>query len=212
MAGRRRFKSRELSPDDLEAEFFGCIATLDELSASFEKGLVESTVYRKQHRSLVKDAYKIRQNLDGTGFNLQTFLERESIAERFPRGAKAVQLLEGDDSVDGEKVAFMPFEKLKRLPQQASEFVSNSIELVDMLRLRTVARVEFLIPALDAMKAVMTDYPGFGEDSSEFKEIVDWLQVLEKKKPSEILEGRVAENLELSATRWLNEFRRKLRS
>ena len=211
MSERSRYRRKSASAEELEATLFGCIATLDELSRSFEEGLVEATVYKKQNRSLLKDAFKARQQLESKGFQLQEFLEREKIAEKYPRGARAMRLLEGGEEIEGELGSTMPFDQMKRLPEQVADFVSNAIELTDMLRLRTVARVEFLLPALDAMAAVIEKYPGFGQDSSMHKEMKDWIQILEKKRASDILDEKMAENLELNTTRWLNEFRRNLR-
>ncbi len=209
------YSSKNKSQLELEAELFSCIATIDNLSHSFTDGILDPGMYRRQLRALIRDAFKARFQLQKKGFDLDSFLNREKVVEKYPYGAEKLRFAEGvapipiDESV--ETVA-MPFSQMKNLPAKSADFVAGAIELIDLLRLGSIARVELIVPNLDEMEDILVDYPGYGSDSETVKEIINWKEMLAVKPPDEILEEGLIKRLEFEAVRWLNSFRRSLRN
>ncbi|NPE08355.1 MAG: hypothetical protein GNW80_08755 [Asgard group archaeon] len=209
------YSSKNKSQIELEAELFSCIATIDNLSHSFTDGILDPGMYRRQLRALIRDAFKARFQLQKQGFDLEGFLARENIVKKYPYGAEKLRFAEGvvpitiDDSV--ETVA-MPFASMKNLPAKSADFVAGAIELIDLLRLGSVARVELIVPNLDEMEAILIDFPGYGKDSEVVEEIKNWKEMLAAKPPDEVLEEGLIKRLEFEAVRWLNGFRRSLRN
>jgi hypothetical protein len=209
------YSSRNKSQLELEAELFSCIATIDNLSKSFADGILDPGMYRRQLRALIRDAFKSRFQLQKKGFDLEGFIQREKIVEKYPYGAEKLRFAEGvvpipiDESVETHA---MPFGQMKSLPAKTADFVAGAIELIDVLRLGSIARVELIVPNLDDMEAILKEYPGFGDDHEYVKEIINWKEMLEAKPPDEVLEEGLIKRLEFEAVRWLNGFRRSLRS
>ncbi len=209
------YSSKNKSQLELEAELFSCIATIDNLSHSFTDGILDPGMYRRQLRALIRDAFKARFQLQKKGFDLDSFLNREKVVEKYPYGAEKLRFAEGvapipiDESV--ETVA-MPFSQMKNLPAKSADFVAGAIELIDLLRLGSVARIELIVPNLDEMEDILADYPGFGSDSETVKEIINWKEMLAVKPPDEVLEEGLIKRLEFETVRWLNSFRRSLRN
>ncbi len=209
------YSSKNKSQLELEAELFSCIATIDNLSHSFTDGILDPGMYRRQLRALIRDAFKARFQLQKKGFDLDSFLNREKVVEKYPYGAEKLRFAEGvapipiDESV--ETVA-MPFSQMKNLPAKSADFVAGAIELIDLLRLGSIARVELIVPNLDEMEDILADYPGYGSDSETVKEIINWKEMLAVKPPDEVLEEGLIKRLEFEAVRWLNSFRRSLRN
>jgi len=200
---------------ELEAELFSCIATIDNLSHSFADGILDPGMYRRQLRSLIRDAFKTRFQLQKKGFDLDSFIEREKIVQKYPYGAEKLRFAEGvapipiDESVE---TFAMPFSDMKILPAKSADFVAGAIELIDLLRLGSVARVDLIVPNLDEMADILINYPGYGKESDIVKEINNWKGMLEAKPPDEVLEEGLIKRLEFEAVRWLNGFRRSLRN
>jgi len=209
------YSSKRKSQIDLEAELASCIATIDILSNNFVNGIIDPGMYRRQIRSLIRDAFKARFQLERTGFNLNKFLEDENIIEKYPYGAEKLRFAEGVSPIplneEIETIA-MPFGQMKNLPAKTADFVAAAIELIDLLRLGSIARVELIVPNLDDMEDILRAYPGFGTDSDAVKEIIQWKKMLEVKPPDEVLDEGLIKRLEFEAVRWLNNFRRSLRS
>jgi len=209
------YSSKRKSKLDLEAELASCIATIDILSNNFVNGIIDPGMYRRQLRSLIRDAFKARFQLERTGFDLDKFLKAEKIIEKYPYGSEKLRFAEGvapyQLSEEVENVA-MPFGQMKDLPAKTADFVAASIELIDLLRLGSIARVELIVPNLDDMEDILRAYPGFGAESEAVKEIIQWKKMLEVKPPDEVLEEGLIKRMEFEAVRWLNSFRRSLRS
>ena len=209
------YSSKNKSQVELEAELFSCIATIDNLSQSFADGILDPGMYRRQLRALIRDAFKARFQLQKKGFDLEGFLARENVVKKYPYGAEKLRFAEGvapitiDESV--ETVA-MPFASMKNLPAKSADFVAGAIELIDLLRLVSVARLELIVPNLDDMEAILKDFPGYGKDSEVVEEINNWKEMLAAKPPDEVLEEGLIKRLEFEAVRWLNGFRRSLRN
>ena len=208
------YSSKNKSQLELEAELFSCIATIDNLSQSFADGILDPGMYRRQLRALIRDAFKSRFQLQRLGFDLDGFLEREAIVQKYPYGAEKLRFAEGVAPIpineEVETVA-MPFQQMNDLPAKSADFVAGAIELIDLLRLKSVARVELIVPNLDDMEAILKGFPGFGSDSEAVKEIINWKEMLEAKPPDEVLDDGLIKRLEFEAVRWLNSFRRSLR-
>jgi hypothetical protein len=209
------YSSKKKSQIELEAELFSCIATIDNLSHSFADGILDPGMYRRQLRSLIRDAFKTRFELQKKGFDLDSFLEREKIVQKYPYGSEKLRFAEGvapipiDESVE---TFAMPFGEMKSLPAKSADFVAGAIELIDLLRLGSVARIDLIVPNLDEMADILIKYPGYGKESDVVKEIDNWKEMLAAKPPDEVLEEGLIKRLEFEAVRWLNGFRRSLRN
>ncbi|MFW9921683.1 MAG: hypothetical protein ACFFDW_00140 [Candidatus Thorarchaeota archaeon] len=206
--------SSKKSQLELEAELFSCIATIDNLSQSFHDGILDPGMFRRQLRALIRDAFKARFQLQKMGFNLDGFLNREDIIKKYPFGAEKLRFAEGVAPItinDNIETVAMPFQQMKNLPAKSADFVATAIELIDLLRLGSVARVELIVPNLDEIEEILIEYPGYGKESEMVKEVQNWKKMIEVKPPDEVLEDGLIKRLELEAVRWLNSFRRALR-
>ena len=85
------------------------------------------------------------------------------------------------------------------------------IELIDLAKLRSVARIDLIVPNLDDILLLLENFPGFGKDYWAYVEIERWRDNLKKESPDKIIDEEMAKNLEYNAVRWLNDFRRRLR-
>lgn len=198
---------KQKDPLEIEADLFAAIATMDKLSGYFDKGYINETLYRRQLKSCINDVYKARIALEQAGFNIQEFVEREKLAEKYPEGLRRLDLAEGLDP-DSEAVDFA---KLKQLPEKTAEFVANIIELIDLLKLRSVARVEYIVPLLDDMYDDLQAFPGMNAEYWSVVEINGWRQELLGEQPSKVLNEESCEKLEFDASRWLNDFRKAIK-
>ena len=111
--------TKQKSQIELEAELYSLIATIDSISKSFADGILDPGMYRRQLRAQIRDAFKTRFQLQKKGFDLESFLEREKIIQKYPFGSEKLKFAEGivpipiDESV--ETIA-MPFDQMKSLP------------------------------------------------------------------------------------------------
>ncbi len=201
------YQRRQKDPLQVEADLFAAIATMDKLSKYFDKGLVEETLYRRQLKSCISDVFKARMLLERQGFDIDTFINREDLANKYPEGLRRLDLVEGlnSDSVSLE------YGELKELPAKSAEYVANAIELMDFLKLRSVARIEFIVPLLDEMYNILNEFPKMGSDHWSVIEINGWRSELTNERPTMVLQEDQCEKLEFDASRWLNEFRRTLK-
>ncbi len=200
-------RKRKKNPLDVEANLFAAIATMDQLSKYFDKGLVEETLYRRQLKSCISDVFKARMQLEDIGFNITDFIKREKLEEKYPEGIRRLNLVEG---LDGESDSIV-FKSLKDLPAKSADFVANSIELIDLLKLRDIAKVEYIVPLLDEIYNISITFPNIGNDHWIVSEVEGWRNELLNEAPSTVLPEETREKLEFDAVRWLNEFRRNLK-
>ena len=198
---------RQKDPLQVEADLFAAIATMDQLSKYFDKGLVEETLYRRQLKSCISDVFKARIQLERQGFNLSNFIEKENLVNKYPEGLRRLDLVEGLDS-DSET---LEYKELKELPAKSADYVANAIELIDFLKLRSIAKIEYIVPLLDDMHSILLTFPNLGENHWCVTEIDGWRKSLLTEKPSMVLPEEESEKLEFDAVRWLNEFRRLLK-
>ncbi len=194
-------------PLQIEADLFAAIATMDKLSKYFDKGLVEETLLRRQLKACISDVFKARIQLEKIGFNIQEFITRENLHEKYPEGMRRLDLAEGLD----EDAVSLEYKELKELPARSADYVASAIELIDLLKLRTIAKVEYIIPLLDDMSAILIKFPKIDESSKSIIEISGWVKTLGDERPSKVLGEEHCEKLEFDAVRWLNDFRRQLK-
>jgi len=197
---------KKKEPLEIEADLYTAVATMDKLSNYFDKGYVGETLYRRQLKSCINDVYKARIALEDQGFNMQDFVTREDLESKFPEGLRRLDLAEGTDE---ENV--LDFSQLKQLPAIATDFVANAIELIDLLKLRSVAKIEYIVPLLDDMYAILEDFPGLDKDHWSVVEVNGWRSELLGEKPSKVLDEERCEKLEFDASRWLSDFRKQIK-
>jgi len=194
---------------DLKAELFAAIATLDTLSENYENGEIEPISYKKQLRALIRTIFKIRMKLEQIGgFKLEEFVEEEKIGEKYPRGLRHLRITEGVE--EGEAIT-LPFESLKKMPAKTADFVANVIEIIDLARLKSVARADLILSDLDELLSILSTFPSLPKDYWVTNDIKSWREIIEKYKPQEVIKPEECEKLEFQASRWLNDFRRHLK-
>jgi hypothetical protein len=209
--------ARKKDQVELEAELFATIATLDTLTKSLIEGNLDPTLYKRQLRSLMRDAFKARMKLDTLNFNLDKFIKEEKIIESYPYGAERLRLAEGDipsipppgeDSIETIGPSFV---SVSNIAAKTADVVADMIELIDLAKLRSVARIDLIVPNLDDILLLLENFPGFGKDYWAYVEIERWRDNLKKDSPDKIIDEEMAKDLEYNAVRWLNDFRRRLR-
>jgi len=194
---------------EFEADLYSAIVTLDNLARGYENGEVEQVAYKKQLRSLIRNIFKTRMRLEKIGgFNLESFVERENLANRFDKGMRLLQMAQGEETKDAEMI---PFESLRRMPAKTAEFVSAAIELIDLTRLKSVARADLLIADIDELLHVLSSFPSVQKDNWMIEDMNNWKAILSEYKPSDVIKEEECEKLEFQASKWLNEFRRILK-
>lgn len=204
-----KMKGNEDKQLELEAELFASIVTLDTLARSYENHEIEPIAYKKQLRSLIKDIFKVRMNLEKlTHFNIEDFIKRERLEERYPKGIKSLRMAEGTETAEAEVI---PFESLKKMPAKTADFVSAAIELLDLTRLKSVARAELILADLEEMLHIISTFPAIPKDHWMVSDLENWKKVIGKYNPQDIIKEDECEKLEFQASRWLNEFRRLLK-
>jgi ubiquitin-protein ligase len=193
---------------NLEADLFASIATLDNLVRGYENSEIEQIAYRKQLRALIRGIFKTRLELEKVGFNLDDFVKRENLDNRYPKGIKQLMVVEGEETADTSSI---PFDTLKKMPSKTADFVSSAIELIDLTRLRSVARADLLLADIEEMIHILTTFPSIPEDHWVIGDMNNWREIIGKYKPQEIIKEEDCEKLEFQAARWLNDFRRVLK-
>ncbi|MCG3226995.1 MAG: hypothetical protein H7645_08755 [Candidatus Heimdallarchaeota archaeon] len=193
---------------ELESDLFASIVTLDNLIRGFEDNEIEQIAYRKQLRSLLRGIFKARMQLEKVGFNLEEFVKREKMEERYSKGIRQLRVAEGVETADAISI---PFDTLKKMPSKTADFVSSAIELIDLTRLRSVARADLLLADIDEMLHILKTFPSVPEDHWAIGDLNNWRDILSKYKPQDVIKEEDCEKLEFQAARWLNDFRRLLK-
>ncbi|MCG3220146.1 MAG: hypothetical protein H7641_02095 [Candidatus Heimdallarchaeota archaeon] len=193
---------------ELEADLFASIVTLDNLIKGFEDNEIEQIAYRKQLRSLLRGIFKARIQLEKIGFNLEEFVKREKMEERYSKGIRQLRVAEGVETADAISI---PFDTLKKMPSKTADYVSSAIELIDLTRLRSVARADLLLADIDEMLHILKTFPSIPEDHWVISDLNNWRDILSKYKPQDVIKEEDCEKLEFQAARWLNDFRRLLK-
>ena len=117
-------------------------------------------------------------------------------------------VVEGEVTADTSSI---PFDTLKKIPSKTADFVSSAIELIDLTRLRSVARADLLLADIEEMIHILTTFPSIPKDHWVIGDMNNWNEIIGKYKPQEIIKEEDCEKLEFQAARWLNDFRRVLK-
>ena len=193
---------------ELEADLFASIVTLDNLIQGFEDNEIEQIAYRKQFRALLRGIFKARMQLEKVGFNLEEYIKREKLEERYSKGIRQLRVAEGVETAEAISI---PFDTLKKMPSKTADFVSSAIELIDLTRLRSVARADLLLADIDEMLHILKTFPSIPEGHWVINDLNNWRDILSKYKPQDVIKEEDCEKLEFQAARWLNDFRRLLK-
>ncbi|MCE7741025.1 MAG: hypothetical protein GOP50_01080 [Candidatus Heimdallarchaeota archaeon] len=193
---------------DLEADLFASIATLNTLIEGYEDNEIEQIAYRKQLRALIRAIFKTRLQLEKIGFNLEAFLRREGIEKKYPKGIKQLRNAEGVETTESVSI---PFDTLKKMPSKTADFVSSAIELIDLTRLKSVARADLLLADIDEMLHILKTFPSIPKDHWAIDDMNNWKDIISKYNPQDVIKEEDCEKLEFQAARWLNDFRRLLK-
>ncbi len=187
-----------------EGDVYASVATLNFLTLEFtEHGTVPPDKYRRFLRSLLNNIEKAKHELEQLGIVFSDFLEHEELIQQFPKG---IEILE--KHLHG--ILIVPSRDLTQLPRKSAKFVGTCIELIDLLRLGELARVELLLPLLDDLARVLESISFIGDDYWSVKIIREWIKTLELESPETILNENLARMLELQADRWLRDFKNQL--
>ncbi|MBY9000105.1 MAG: hypothetical protein KGD64_04260 [Candidatus Heimdallarchaeota archaeon] len=193
---------------ELEAGLYASIVTLDNLAKSYEDNEIDQIAYRKQLRSLIRSIFKSRMQLEKVGFELEDFVKREKLDSKYPKGIRHLRVAEGVETADAVSI---PFDSLKKMPSKTADYVSSAIELIDLTRLRSVARADLILADMDEMVHILKTFPSIPEDHWVIDDINNWREIIGKYKPEEVIKEEDCEKLEFQAARWLNDFRRVLK-
>ena len=195
---------KQKKPLEIEADLYTAVATMDKLSSYFDKGYVGETIYRRQLKSCINEVYKAKNAMEQQGKNLEDFIEREQLRDKYPEGLRRLDLVEGstEDRLIGTR---------SDLPAKATDFVAESIELIDLLKLRSIAKVEYIVPLLDEIISILSNFPTIPNDHWSLIEANGWRDQFLGESPSKLLDDATAEKLEFDASRWLSDFRKRLK-
>ena len=97
------------------------------------------------------------------------------------------------------------------MPAKTADFVSSAIELIDLTRLKSVARADLLLADIDEMLHILKTFPSIPQDHWAIADMNTWRDIISKYKPQEVIKEEDCEKLEFQAARWLNDFRRLLK-
>ena len=201
-----------------EGSLFSAIAMLEFYDQQYVKGEIDSELYHHQLKSLLTEAIQLRVKLEkNKDFDFEHFIIREKLNEYFPNGLKKLQLADGSAKLninillkEGAKINY---QEMTKLPTKAADFVSNTIELMDLIRLRAVATTDRILPLLDEIYGILSQTTDlFGSDYWALKEIESWRVRLEKEPTGTIFPENELDQLEMQCVRWMNDFRRELKN
>ena len=193
---------------ELEANLYASIVTLDNLAISYENNEIDQIAYRKQLRSLIRSIFKSRMQLEKVGFQLENFIKKEKLDNKYPKGIRHLRVAEGVETADAVSI---PFDSLKKMPTKTADYVASAIELIDLTRLRSVARADLLLADMDEMLHILKTFPSIPKDHWVIGDINNWRKIIGKYKLEEVIKEEDCEKLEFQAARWLNDFRRVLK-
>lgn len=208
-------QKRENARLQLEGELYGCIATLNMLSSSYESGLIDAATYQKQLEWHIKRIVNIRSKLEDEGFDLKKFLEENQILEKYPYASAKLRLA-ASDGVTVRSEDEIPMEALKVSPSslasRTADIISNLITLIDSLQLKDYARIDIVVPILDELLLQLEKFPGLnGTEYWVYKEASKWRDRLKDLPPDMILEQEDAKKMEYEAYRWYRDFKQRLK-
>ncbi|TFF86543.1 MAG: hypothetical protein EU551_01155 [Promethearchaeota archaeon] len=191
----------------IEAEFYSCIATLNSVVKNFEEGKLDPPTYKRQLRSLMRDAFKSQLELKEFDYNLEEFLKNEKIIEKFPFAAQKLRF------ADKTTLEISPLDiavvSTAQIASMSSDLVSHFITISDYTKL-DMAKVNSIIPILDDILLILAKFPAFGMDYWVYKAASQWREKLSLLNPNEILDEDDNNKLEFDVVRWAQDFKRRL--
>ena len=200
----------------IEASLYSAIAMLHFFTVAYENGDVAQEVYSKQLKSQLLEAIQLRFKLEkDKKFNWESFVKENKLEELFAEGVEKLARVTGSSDIDAaldEETIKIDYHEMKKLPTKAADYVSNAIELMDLIRLQSVATVERLIPLLEDMKKIIISINIFDADYWAIKEIDLWITKLYHMQPGSIPSDEELERFEMYVVRWMNDFRRELKN
>lgn len=200
-----------------EASLYAAISTLQFYASAYQAGELAPEVYSKRMKSTLTEAIQLRFKLESDErFEWQQFVEENQLDLFFPDAFEKLKRVEGrsdiDEAIDDETIE-LDYQEVKKLPTKAADFVGNAIELMDLIRLQSLATVERLIPLLEDLRKILQQTAKvFGADYWAIGEINAWVERLYKEQPGFIPDEKELERLEMQVVRWLNDFRRELKN
>lgn len=199
-----------------EGSLFATLHTLELYHNLNEQGELPPGVYHRQLKKLLSEALQLRFRLEkDKNFDFETFIEQEQLSQYCKFALEKLKLAEGISDLDsllddGQK---LDYQTMTKLPTRAADYVSNAIELMDLIRLQAIATTDRILPLLDEMRGILLQTLDiFGEDYWVITEIEAWRRKLELEAPGTILPEDELERLEMQAVRWMNDFRRELKN
>jgi hypothetical protein len=97
------------------------------------------------------------------------------------------------------------------MPSKTADFVSAAIELIDLTRLKSVARADLILADIDEMLHILKTFPSIPKDHWAIDDMNSWRDIISKYNPQDVIKEEDCEKLEFQAARWLNDFRRLLK-
>ena len=200
----------------VEASLYSAIAMLHFYSVAYEEGEIAQEIYSKQLKSHLMEAIQLRFKLEkDQKFDYEKFVSVNKLSELFPKGIEKIARVTGSSDIDhaiDEETIQMNYQEIKKLPTKAADYVGNAIELMDIIRLQSIATVERLIPLIEDMKKIIITIKIFDADYWAVKEMDLWIEKLYNKEPGSIPTEEELERFEMYVVRWLNDFRRELKN
>ena len=179
---------------ELEGQLYASIGTLDLLSRTYDRGELDPNIFHKQHKNLLSTIVSIRAALEGYQFDLDEFIRKEELENKFPYGLRKLRITEGLDENIQDRI---DYGQIKKLPSIAAEFVANSIELLDLMRLEAIATVDRILPYLDELISILTKVSVYGSDHWVTIDIDAWISWMDTQKPGQLLKQDELRKLEL---------------
>ncbi|MHA2362351.1 MAG: hypothetical protein ACXAC7_00220 [Candidatus Hodarchaeales archaeon] len=200
-----------------ESSLYSSLALLELFTNANERGEIAPEVYHKQLKAVLMEAIQLRFKLEKDDrFDWLHFIKTNKIENFFPNAFEKMCRIEGSSDIDDaleDETHKMDYQEITKLPTKTADYVSNSIELMDLIRLQSIATIERLIPLLEDMRKILQQTTGLvGKDYFVILEINAWLQRLYQEKAGTILPEKELDRLEMQVVRWLNDFRRELKN
>jgi hypothetical protein len=199
-----------------EASLYSAISMLHFYSVVYEKGELAQEVYSKQLKSHLLEAIQLRFKLEKDNkFNWEDFVKENHLIELFAEGIEKLARVTGSSDIDAaldEETIKIDYQEIKKLPTKAADYVGNAIELMDIVRLQSIATVERLIPLIEDMKKIIMSATIFDTDYWALKEMDLWTERFYTMEPGTIPTAEELERFEMYVVRWLNDFRRELKN
>ena len=174
----------------IEGSLYSAIAMLHFFSVAYEEGDVAQEVYSKQLKAHLLEAIQLRFKLEkDKKFAWDKFVEENHLQELFAEGIEKLARVSGSSDIDAaldEETITINYQEMKKLPTKAADYVGNAIELMDLIRLQSVATVERLIPLLEDMKKIIISANIFDVDYWSIKEMDLWIDKLYRMPPGSI--------------------------